>query len=157
MHLDIHKMALMVWHYSCWWYSTWQGTQLKKYLSCWYFRNKKSLIGICRRKGWLVLVSKSRKVFCYPHLTKYEVWNIYGRFTVLTTDKTQQLLWLQPCANIGAAIMNTNKIHLDYISFFLLGRYTICHSIHWPSITILKVNSSVEDGTSHNVVIEIEL
>lgn len=67
-----------------WWYSTWQGTQLKKYLSCWYFRNKKSLIGICRRKGWLVLVSKSRTVFCNPYLTvrkniqsmKY-IWSIH--------------------------------------------------------------------------------
>lgn len=96
----------------------WKSTCLVDTIWVLDFRNKKSLIGICRRKGWLVLVSKSRKVFCYPHLTKYEVWNIYGRFTVLTTDKTQQLLWLQPCANIGAAIMNTNKIHLDYIFFF---------------------------------------
>lgn len=87
-----------------WWYDTipaddillgkvhnWKSTCLVDTTCVLDFRNKKSLMGICRWKGWLVLVSRSTKVFCYPYLTVreiFKVWNIYGRFTVLTTDKT---------------------------------------------------------------------
>lgn len=62
----------------------WKSTCLVDTIWVLDFRNKKSLIGICRRKGWLVLVSKSRTVFCNPYLTvrkniqsmKY-IWSIH--------------------------------------------------------------------------------